>query len=97
MAEKLRLLAVFAHPDDEALGAGGLWAITTRIAAADQWRTVWQAALCHQTQTLDLAPLLADLPEGTHRRLWGDQALYRVFSLVNHGRARATDLFAGLR
>jgi LuxR family transcriptional regulator, maltose regulon positive regulatory protein len=36
-----------------------------------------------------------DAPE--NRSLWGTQELYRVFSLVNGGRARETDLFEGLR
>ena len=30
-------------------------------------------------------------------RLWGYQRYYRAYSLVNGGRARETDLFAGLR
>ena len=32
-----------------------------------------------------------------HQALWGSQTFYRVFSLVNGGRERETDLFAGLR
>jgi hypothetical protein len=32
-----------------------------------------------------------------HRGLWGPQECYRVFSLVNGGRERESDLFEGLR
>ena len=40
---------------------------------------------------------LAGLPEDHHRALWGVQEFSRVFSLVNGGRARESDLFEGLR
>jgi hypothetical protein len=40
---------------------------------------------------------LEHLPEEHQKGLWGSQAYYRVFSLVNGGRKRETDLFEGLR
>jgi hypothetical protein len=40
---------------------------------------------------------LGHLSEQRHRGLWGSQEFYRVMSLVNGGRGRETDLFAGLR
>lgn len=70
------------------------WAITTRIDAADYWRQVCRAVACHQTQ-MPHARALARLPPAVHRRLWGHQEFYRVFSLVNTGLEH--DLFAGLR
>jgi hypothetical protein len=39
---------------------------------------------------------LENLLDDDHRALWGTQEFYRVFSLVNGGRARETDLFEGL-
>ena len=40
---------------------------------------------------------LESLPPEHHRALWGTQEYYRVFSTVNGGRARETDVFEGLR
>jgi hypothetical protein len=40
---------------------------------------------------------LGELSEEHHRGLWGAQEFYRAMSLVNGGRERETDLFAGLR
>ena len=39
---------------------------------------------------------LATLPPEHHRALWGVQEFARVFSLVNGGRTRESDLFEGL-
>jgi LmbE family N-acetylglucosaminyl deacetylase len=72
------------------------WALTTRVDAADHWATVWRAIRCHASQMAIYGPL-ADLEEAQHRLLWGEQYTYRVFSTVNGGRARETDLFDGLR
>jgi LmbE family N-acetylglucosaminyl deacetylase len=72
------------------------WAVTTRIDASDHWRTVLNAVLCHESQLRD-PQKLADLPEATHRVIWGQQTFYRAMSLVNGGREVETDLFAGLR
>jgi hypothetical protein len=40
---------------------------------------------------------LAQLSPEHREAIWGWQSFYRVFSLVNGGRARETDLFEGLR
>jgi len=72
------------------------WAVTTEVDATAHWQTVWQAIQCHQTQ-LAIYEKLGQLPEETHRLLWGRQTFYRVFSLVNSGRPKENDLFEGLR
>jgi LmbE family N-acetylglucosaminyl deacetylase len=72
------------------------WSITTRVDAADHWQRVWRAVQCHKTQ-MSIYKQFASLTEDSHRLLWGRQQFYRVFSLVNGGRARETDLFEGLR
>jgi LmbE family N-acetylglucosaminyl deacetylase len=72
------------------------WEITTVVDASDQWRTVWKAVQCHESQMVIYGPL-ATLTEAHHRQLWGRPELYRAMSLVNGGRQRETDLFAGLR
>ena len=38
---------------------------------------------------------LESLAEEHHRAMWGTQEFYGVFSLVNGGRRRETDLFEG--
>ena len=73
------------------------WAITTRIDATAYWRTVLQAALCHQSQIVGFYEQLTQAPEAAHQQWWGRQSLYRVYSLVNGGRQVEDDLFAGLR
>jgi LmbE family N-acetylglucosaminyl deacetylase len=72
------------------------WAITTVIDTADHWPTVWKAVQCHESQMSIYGPLGHLSPEH-HRGLWGAQEFYRAMSLVNGGRAREDDLFAGLR
>lgn len=72
------------------------WAITTAVDATAHWRTVWRAIQCHATQILAYGRL-PELTDGEHREIWGRQEFYRVFSLVNGGRARETDVFEGLR
>lgn len=72
------------------------WAITTQINAREYWETVWQAVQCHKTQ-MSIYGDLQNLEEDKHRIIWGDQQFYRVFSLVNGGRTKETDLFQGLR
>ncbi len=72
------------------------WAVTTRIDTAAHWRTVWEAVACHRTQ-LPTYHLLERLTPDQHQALWGPQGYYRVFSLVNGGRAIERDLFEGLR
>jgi LmbE family N-acetylglucosaminyl deacetylase len=72
------------------------WAITTVIDTAHVWPTVWRAVSCHQTQ-MAIYERLAGLSDDHQRALWGTQEFYRVFSTVNGGRVRETDLFEGLR
>lgn len=72
------------------------WTVTTRIDTAAYWRMAWQAVTCHQTQ-LPQYRVLEKLSEADHRRLWGSDGYYRVFSLVNGGRKVEVDLFEGLR
>jgi LmbE family N-acetylglucosaminyl deacetylase len=72
------------------------WSLTTRIDARADWQTVWRAVQCHETQ-LAVYQGLDDLTPEQHSTMWGDQHFYRVFSLVNGGRAQERDLFAGLR
>ncbi|MEW5978977.1 MAG: PIG-L family deacetylase [Acidobacteriota bacterium] len=72
------------------------WAITTHIDTRAHWQTVWRAVCCHQTQ-LAIYDQLEHLSPEHHQAVWGSQEYYRVFSLVNGGRTRETDLFEGLR
>lgn len=72
------------------------WMITTIVDTSAYWSVAWEAISCHETQ-LAIYTKLADLPAEYHESLWGSQEFYRVFSLVNGGRKRETDLFEGLR
>ncbi len=72
------------------------WAITTRIDAADHWRTALQAVLAHESQLPGLGSI-KEWPEDVHRKIWGNGTYYRAFSLVNGGRQVEHDLFEGLR
>jgi len=67
------------------------WLITTRIDTSAVWPDVWRAVQCHRTQ-MSIYKNLEKLPEEHHRALWGAQEFYRVFSRVNGGRARESDL-----
>ena len=71
------------------------WAVTTMIDTSDLWPIVWRAVSCHESQ-LASYERLKDLAPDLHRMLWGRQSFYRVFSLVNGGRVRETDLFEGM-
>ena len=77
----------FAWPD---------WSITTTVDARGVWQTVWQAVQCHKTQ-MSIYKNIASLTEEDQKVIWGTGEFYRVFSLVNGGRKRETDLFEGLR
>ncbi len=70
--------------------------ISTSIDATDYWERVWDAVQCHRSQ-LPNHEAMTRLPTELHRRLWGVQDLYRVFSRVNGGRDLETDVFDGLR
>jgi LmbE family N-acetylglucosaminyl deacetylase len=72
------------------------WAITTVLDTKDAWQTAWRAVSCHESQ-VSAYERLGHLDDAHHHALWGRQCDYRVFSRVNGGRARETDLFEGLR
>lgn len=72
------------------------WAITTVVDTSRVWPAAWRAVSCHKTQ-MSIYARLGELPDEHHRALWGTQEFYRVFSCVNGGRARETDLLEGLR
>jgi LmbE family N-acetylglucosaminyl deacetylase len=72
------------------------WAITTVIDTKKYWEIVWRAVCCHKTQ-MAIYSQLEHLPKEDHEAIWGSQEFYRVFSLVNSGREKETDLFEGLR
>jgi LmbE family N-acetylglucosaminyl deacetylase len=72
------------------------WAITTVIDTRHFWSTVSRAISCHDSQVSGYARLKELSPEHSEA-LWGWQSFYRVFSTVNGGRARETDLFEGIR
>lgn len=71
------------------------WAITTVIDARAVWPTVRRAVNCHESQLANYQRL-RDLAPEAHEALWGRQSFYRVFSRVNAGRTRETDLFEGI-
>jgi LmbE family N-acetylglucosaminyl deacetylase len=71
------------------------WAVTTAYDAGEHWRTVLDAIEQHRSQSHTLERLRG-LPDDVHRRLWGDGALYRVYSLVNGGRTVEASPFEGL-
>ncbi len=71
------------------------WALTTVIDTRAHWATVWKAVSCHESQ-VTAYETLRDLAPHHHEALWGWQSYYRVFSTVNGGRTRETDLFEGL-
>ncbi len=86
------------HIDDEERRSPGWanWVITTTVNAGTRWRQVWTAVKQHRSQ-LPLYARLQALPDERHRYLWGTQEYYRAMSVVNGGRTKETDLFAGLQ
>ena len=71
------------------------WAVTTAIDTRPFWTTVWRAVSCHESQ-IAAYERLKELSPQHHEALWGRQSFYRVFSTVNGGRVRETDLFEGM-
>jgi LmbE family N-acetylglucosaminyl deacetylase len=92
----LRKLVVKVDGEERQAVAWPGWAITTVIDTSLVWPTVWRAVSCHRSQ-MTIYRKLEDLSEEHQRSLWGTQEFYRVFSTVNGGRARESDLFEGLR
>jgi LmbE family N-acetylglucosaminyl deacetylase len=72
------------------------WAITTAIDTRHVSAAVWRAVSCHKTQ-MSIYRKLEHLTEEHRQTLWGAQEFYRVFSTVNGGRRRESDVFEGLR
>lgn len=72
------------------------WSVTTVIDTRAMWETVWRAVSCHDSQIAGYQALKTLTPEH-HEALWGAQSFYRVYSTVNGGRGRETDLFEGLQ
>ena len=72
------------------------WAITTFIDTRAHTATVWNAIACHESQ-IAAYERLRQLSAEQREALLGRLSFYRVFSTVNGGRARETDLFEGLR
>lgn len=72
------------------------WAVTTEIDTSAVWPAVWRAVQCHRTQ-ISIYQRLEDLTNEQQQALWGSQEFYRVYSSVNGGRKKETDLFEGLR
>ena len=72
------------------------WEITSVIDTRSNWSTVWKAISCHESQ-IAAYEALKNLSPQDHEALWGAQSFYRVFSIVNGGRTRETDLLEGIR
>jgi len=72
------------------------WEITTVIDTRQFAQNVWRAISCHESQ-MSVYTQLEHLSPQHRDALWGVQSFYRVFSTVNGGRARETDLFEGIR
>jgi len=71
------------------------WALTTVIDTRPFVSAVWRAVSCHESQVGAYAALKTLTP-AERDTLWGSYSFYRAFSLVNGGRARESDLFAGI-
>jgi LmbE family N-acetylglucosaminyl deacetylase len=72
------------------------WEITTAIDTRPFYEIVWRAISCHESQ-MSIYTQLEHLAPQHRDALWSVQSFYRVFSTVNGGRARETDLFEGIR
>jgi len=70
------------------------WSITTVLDASAVWPIVWRAVKCHKTQ-MSIYKNFETLSDDDQKVIWGTPELYRVFSLVNGGRRRETDIFEG--
>lgn len=72
------------------------WAITTYIDTQGYTSVVWDAVSCHRTQ-LPAFDSLVEMDADEREGLWALSTFYRVYSLVNGGVDRESDLFEGLR
>lgn len=71
------------------------WMITTEIDTGTHWQAAWRAVACHESQVAAYERLRGLAP-AQHEAIWRWQHFYRVFSRVNGGRTRETDLFEGI-
>jgi LmbE family N-acetylglucosaminyl deacetylase len=72
------------------------WQITTSVDNGAYLELVKRAMLCHKSQIPGYHPI-DQWPLAKLSRIFGTGQFYRVFSLVNGGREKETDLFEGLR
>lgn len=72
------------------------WEITTRFDTRPHMPAVHKAMRCHKSQLPGYGPV-GDQPIEELEWLFGEGTFYRVFSLVNGGRAVEADLFEGVR
>lgn len=92
--ESLKKLSSRVDDEIREVSAFPAWYISTRIDTSAHWETAWRAIQCHRTQMEMYDQNL--ISEESHKSLWGDQQFYRVFSTVNGGRAKESDLFEGI-
>jgi len=92
----LRKLVIRVDDEERQVAPWPDWAVTTVIDTSQMWPAVWRAVSCHKTQ-MTIYKKLDDLSAEHQRSLWGTQEFYRVFSTVNGGRQRESDMFEGLR
>jgi len=71
------------------------WEITTMLDTRAFADTVWRAIACHESQ-MSVYQQVQQLSREDYETFLGVQTFYRVFSLVNGGRGRETDLFEGI-
>jgi LmbE family N-acetylglucosaminyl deacetylase len=72
------------------------WGVSCWIDVRAYTEPHWQAIFCHRSQ-LPTYERLNALGAEERGHIFGDETYYRALSLVNGGRAREDDLFAGLR
>jgi LmbE family N-acetylglucosaminyl deacetylase len=72
------------------------WGISCRLDVRAYAESHWRAIFCHRSQ-LPTYDRLTALNEAARDAVLGSETYYRALSLVNGGRAREDDLFAGLR
>jgi LmbE family N-acetylglucosaminyl deacetylase len=73
------------------------WAITTRLAVGEHWRTARRAILCHRSRLPSLGDI-DSLPDERWREILTAQGTFiRQYSLVGVGPGVEDDLFFGIR
>jgi len=81
--------------EERAATAWPAWAVSAEVDTREHWMTAWRAVRRHESQIAVYAGL-DNLTQEQHEALWGTGTFYRVFSRVNGGRTRETDLFEGI-